>query len=58
MEEEGQPDQHCVKNNFVKNRLGGRGSALIWIMSLNILLFFLRVPLMIGDLDVGKTAAD
>ena len=32
-----------VKNEFVKNRVGGRGSTSIWIMSLNILFFFVEV---------------
>ena len=31
------------KNKFVKIRVGGRGSTSIWIMSLNILVFFLEV---------------
>ena len=39
----GQHGQHCVKNKFVKNRVGGRGSTSIWKMSLNI-LFFLMLP--------------
>ena len=43
--EGGQHDQHFVKNKFVKIRVGGRGSTSIWTMSLNILYFFLRLPL-------------
>ena len=30
---------------IVKNRVGGRGSTSIWIMSLNIMFFFLTSPL-------------
>ena len=46
------------KINLSKIGLEGGRSTSIWIMSLNILFVFFRVPLMIGDLDVGKTAAD
>ena len=42
--EGGQHDQHCVKNKFVKNRVGGKGATSIWIMSLNILRFFGGYP--------------
>ena len=38
--EGGQHDQHCVKNKFVKNRVGGKGSTSIWKISLNILGFY------------------
>ena len=37
--EGGQHDQHFVKNEFVKNRVGGSGPTSFWIMSLNILFF-------------------
>ena len=43
--EGGQHDQHFVKKEFVKIRVGGRGSTSIWTMSLNILYFFLGHPL-------------
>jgi len=41
--EGGQHDQQYVKYKFVKNRVGGRGSTSIWIMSLNILFVFFEV---------------
>ena len=40
----GQHGQKYVKNKFVKNRVGGRGSTSIWIMSLDILFFFVGDP--------------
>ena len=39
--EGGQHDQPCVKNECLKDWVGGRGSTSIWIMSLNILGFFM-----------------
>ena len=33
-------DQQYFKEKLVKNRIGGRGSTSIWIMSLYILVFF------------------
>ena len=41
MRKGGQHDQHCVKNKFVKKKGWEGGGSSIWIMSLNILCFFL-----------------